>query len=159
MQVLQSHGGEARTKERGSAYRSQAAPMTLIVPHPPPLSSQGTVLHSGPTHHLQSSLNQARHITPTGHLTPVYSTTSGDEKRLSLHPPLWHLYFSIRYTNKVNMVRKISCTETLQPIVKQKACGQGRAGVAIPDQLPPKGLCSKPATRGGSGKGCAVHLW
>ena len=48
------------------------------------------------------------------------------------------------------MVRKISCTKTLQPIIKQRAHGHGWAGVAIPDQLPPKGLCSKPASRGGA---------
>lgn len=45
------------------------------------------------------------------------------------------------------MGRKISCTEILQPIVKQKGVNTEGLEVAVLDQLSPKGLWSEPVTR------------
>lgn len=58
--------------------------------------------------------------------------------------------------NNVNVGQKISCTETLQLIVKQKGVDtEGGGDSSRPASL--KGLWSKPVTRGCSGQDHAVQ--
>lgn len=123
-----SHRGEEWKMENGFDQRpSSPCDFDCVPPHT--LASEGTILHSGPAHHLVKP--QSRHITPpTGALTPTKSTISGN-KRLSLQPPLWHLYFSTWYMNNVNVGQKNQLHWNTSANCKKRT---QRVEVTIPDQ-------------------------
>lgn len=66
------------------------------------------------------------------------------------------LFFYLGYEQCERGQKKISCTETLQLIVKQGGMDTERLE-AILDQLPPKGLWSEPMTRRYFGRAHAVQ--